>query len=506
MENEIEIKLIASKNIEQSLEEISKKQGIKLVPQSFNLENIYFDTSDNLLRQWDMGLRVRVNGEHIEQTIKTAGQVIGGLHQRPEYNIDITSKQPQLNLFPQQIWPKNCDLNELQQAISPLFSTDFSRKGVMMIYPEGTVVEMVFDQGQIRSNGQSVEICEVELELIKGKPEVIFELAQSLAKKSPLRFGNDSKAARGYRLAHGVRLQVKELTEVALTEDDSLEDAYIKTLNHGLAHWQHHIEVFMAEHDYQALKEVRAALQLIIKANEVYRDYFESDDLKLLTKSIFWLMETLSFIDESLRIDKLLDNKGQRFKKLEHHKQILRMLGQQREQLPTVEHIKMLFSSEQHTLLVASLIKWLYFKPWQQQPMSSLEKFQQTHVKTHAKHFLAQDWELVHKTFPYDSNLGYQDYLAQRFNLQQNLQVGYCVGKLFEPELRERFRAPWLDIGVGIDELLQFEPIKQLLRDDLIKDEDGSIKSWLIKKESSLIHAMEQSRKAALNMTPYWGQ
>jgi len=451
-----------------------------------------------------MGLRIRVNGSHIEQTIKTAGVVIGGLHQRPEYNIDIVEKKPQLSLFPQQIWPDNYDVNKLQESIKPLFTTDFSRKGFMMIYPEGTVVEMVFDQGEIHSNGSSVEICEVELELIKGKPEVIFELAENLAKSSPLRFGNDSKAARGYRLAQGSRLGVKELVEVPLNETDSLESAYINTLNHALGHWQHHIEVFMSEYDYQALKEVRNALQLIIKANEVYCDYFESDDLKVLTKSIFWLMETLSFVDESLRIDRLLAKKGQRFKKLEHHKQILSLLEQQKSSLPTAEHIKILFNSEQHTMLVGSLIKWLYFKPWQQQAMASLGKFQQSKVKMHAKHFLAKDWESVQKTLPYEVTLGYQDYLAQRFNLQQNLQVGYCVGALFETEPRNKFRAPWLDIAVGIDELLQFEPIKQLLRDDVLEDTDSTIKRWLVKKESSLIHAMEQSRKAALNMMPYW--
>jgi len=504
MENEIEIKLIASGDIEDILNIISKKQEVKLVSQSFDLENIYFDTADNTLREWDMGLRIRVNDQHIEQTIKTAGEVIGGLHQRPEYNIDIESKTPQLNRFPQQIWPQHCNVEALQDQIKPLFATDFSRKGFMMIYPEGSVVEMVFDQGSIHSNGRSVEICEVELELIKGKPEVIFDLAESLAKSSPLRFGNDSKAARGYRLAQGAQLKVKELVAVTLKETDSLEDAYIKTLNHALSHWQHHIEVFMLEHDFRALKQVRSALQLIIKANEVYRDYFESDELKVLTKSIFWLMETLSFIDESLRIDKLVDNKGQRFKKLEQHKKILHLLNLQKDSLPTVEHLKILFNSEQHTLLVASLIKWLYFKPWQQQGPQSLDKFQQTQVKVHARRFLAQDWELVHKTLPYDSHLGYQDYLAQRFNLQQNLQVGFCVGELFEAQARERFRAPWLDIGVGIDELLQFEPIKQLLRDDLLEDDDGCIKRWLINKESSLIHAMEQSRKAALKMMPYW--
>jgi len=506
MENEIEIKLITAKNIESSINEISKKQGVKLVSQSFELENIYFETSDNLLRQWDMGLRIRVNGEHIEQTIKTAGEVIGGLHQRPEYNIDIMEKKPQLSLFPQQIWPAGYDVEQLQQNIKPLFTTDFSRKGFMMIYPEGSVVEMVFDQGAIHHDGKSVEICEVELELIKGKPEIIFELAESLAKSSPLRFGNDSKAARGYRLAQGKRLTVKELIEVRLDGSESLEDAYIKTLNHALSHWQYHIEVFLSEYDYQALKEVRNALQLIIKANEVYCEYFENDDLKVLTKSIFWLMETLSFVDETLRIDKLLANKGHRFKKLDSHKQIVALLNRHHETLPSVAHIEILFNSEQHTMLVASLIKWLYFKPWKQQERDSLARFQQSKVSAHAKHFLAKDWQSVQKSLPVDLKLGYQDYLAQRFNLQQNLQVGYCVGALFEKEQRYRFRAPWLDIRVGIDELLQFEPIKQLLRDELLADENGSIKRWLVNKESSLLHAMEQSRKAALKMTPYWGE
>jgi len=504
MENEIEIKLIVSPDVEMALNKISEKQGVKLVSQFFELENIYFDTSDKLLRQWDMGLRVRVNGEQIEQTIKTAGQVIGGLHQRPEYNIDIDSRHPELNLFPQQIWPKNTNIESLQNEIKPLFATDFSRKGFMMIFPEGTVVEMVFDRGVIHSNDNKVEICEVELELMKGKPEVIFELAEHLAKSSPLRFGNDSKAARGYRLAQGSTLQTKSLKLVDLDANDSLESAYVKTLTHGLAHWQYHIEVFMQSHDFLALKEIQSALQLIIKANEVYRDYFKSNKLKELTKSIFWLMESLSFLDELLRIDKLLANKGQRFKKLEHHKIIAALLNVRRGELPDVDKVKMLFNSEQHTLLVSALMQWLYFKPWQQQALSSLDQFQGQSVKAHAKHFLAKDWELVHKSLPYEISIGYQDYLAQRFNLQHNLQVGLCVGVLFDKEQRMRFRAPWLDIGVGIDELLQFEPIKQLLRDDMLADEHGDIKSWLTRKESSLLHAMEQSRKSALKMVPYW--
>jgi triphosphatase len=503
MQNEIEIKLIVSSDIEETLTNLSKKQDVKLVSQQFELENIYFDTPDKKLRNWDMGLRIRVNDAHIEQTIKTAGEVIGGLHQRPEYNIDIESKVPVLSLFPQQIWaPKVC-IEQLQREITPLFATNFSRQGFMMIYPDGAIVEMVFDRGVIVSEGRSVDICEVELELVKGKPELIFELASALAKNCPLRFGVDSKAARGYLLAKNQQHQVNTLGVVDIKAQDTLETAYIKSVNHGLAHWQRHIEVFIEQHDFRAISEIRKALSLIIKANELYQDYFHDNELKALTKSLFWLMEQLAFIDDYLRIDMLLENGGSKFKKLAKQDEILVLLAQEHENLPSITSLIALFNSEKHTQLVASLMQWLYFKPWQQQSLPSLEKFQTRLLRKQAASFLAQDWELVHQSLPLDSDLNYQDYLAQRLNLQHNLQVGLCVGEIFDEQARLRFRAPWLDITYGIDQLLQFEPIKQLLRREKLID-DGSVQKWLSRKEESLIHAMEQSRKKALKLTPYW--
>ena len=503
MQNEIEIKLIVSSDITQVINDLSTKQGANLVSQEFCLENIYFDTPDKKLRSWDMGLRIRVNDSHIEQTIKTAGEVIGGLHQRPEYNIDISSKEPNLVLFPQQIWPKDVNVSKLQQELEPLFATNFKRQGKMLVYPDGAVVEMVFDHGEIISGERSVTVCEIELELVKGKPELIFELTSALAKKSPMRFGVDSKAARGYMLAKNLQHFATKLDVVTVTSKDTLEQSYIKSINHGLAHWQRHIEIFIEQKDYQAISEIRKGLSLIIKANELYQDYFDGNELKSLTKSLFWLMEKLAFIDDYLRISRLIDSNGSKFKKLDKQREILILLEAEREALADAQSLIDLFMSEKHTQLVSNLMQWLYFKPWQQQSLPSLEKFQTRLLRKQAALFLAQDWELVHKSMPLESDLNYQDYLAQRLNLQHNLQVGLCVGEMFDAQERNDFRAPWDDITQGIDQLLQFEPIKQLLKQDKLID-DGSVKKWLSRKEESLIHAMEQSRKKALKLTPYW--
>ena len=69
------------------------------------LLNIYYETPDNWLRRHDMGLRIRGANGRYEMTMKIAGRVVGGLHQRPEYNIDINQPELELERFPAEVWP-----------------------------------------------------------------------------------------------------------------------------------------------------------------------------------------------------------------------------------------------------------------------------------------------------------------------------------------------------------------------------------------------------------------
>src|SRR5690606_27302277 len=89
------------------------------------LTNIYFESADNFLRRHDMGLRIRGFDDRYEMTLKTAGTVVGGLHQRPEYNVAIATPELALSQLPADIWPQGCDVAALQQQLQPLFRTDF---------------------------------------------------------------------------------------------------------------------------------------------------------------------------------------------------------------------------------------------------------------------------------------------------------------------------------------------------------------------------------------------
>ena len=94
MQTEIEIKFFVTSNIQESLSNFLNSLEI-ISSEQVRLGNVYFDTPKLDLRRLDMGLRIRRSDHFSEQTIKCRGQVVGGLHARPEYNAPVSGDLPQ---------------------------------------------------------------------------------------------------------------------------------------------------------------------------------------------------------------------------------------------------------------------------------------------------------------------------------------------------------------------------------------------------------------------------
>jgi triphosphatase len=182
------------------------------------LLNAYFDTADNWFRRHDMGLRSRLKRGRYEQTIKLAGRQHGALQQRPEYNQACATVVPQLADFPDHIWPAATDIDALQHKLNELFRTDFSRQSWQLHCHDGTVIELVYDQGQVIAAEQIQLIAELELELISGDAGQLFVLAQQLLQQLPLRTGWLSKAARGYLLSQRQSLALPQTVGTTLLQ------------------------------------------------------------------------------------------------------------------------------------------------------------------------------------------------------------------------------------------------------------------------------------------------
>jgi triphosphatase len=230
MEYEIELKLLTN---EQAGEVIEKKLlpqlDASITQETQILTNHYFDTANRTLRKHKIGLRIRGNNQKFEQTVKTAGKSIGGLHQRPEYNVqlDESNKQnidiPDLRLFPLSVWPKTIDVDDLQTKIKTLFTTHFERKIYLLEFSHGDIVELVWDIGEVKSGDESVPICEIELELKKGTTKVLFNLAKQIVSLLPTSIGTNSKAARGYNLLDGLAVNEIRQYQPPLTKNIKID-------------------------------------------------------------------------------------------------------------------------------------------------------------------------------------------------------------------------------------------------------------------------------------------
>ncbi|MGI2171375.1 inorganic triphosphatase [Shewanella sp. MF05960] len=236
MDAEIELKLFIQQQDHDLLIKIlnelpnSSPQGTK------KLSNGYFDTTDLQLRRWDMGLRVRGFDDQLEQTIKTAGSVVGGIHSRPEYNVSIVQKVPDLSLFPNKIWPDKQNIAVINTALECIFETNFNRQ-TWHINVDDSIVEVALDIGEIIANGKIEPICELEFELLSGHASALLPLAIAVAQSVPLRLGKASKALRGYQLAG--KSKPVATTPLDAMQPFSHDNAHsIQNLAMGLERWQ----------------------------------------------------------------------------------------------------------------------------------------------------------------------------------------------------------------------------------------------------------------------------
>lgn len=258
MDTEIELKFLVSPELITRLPTLLAAYKISQYDQR-NLSNTYFDTPNLALGKLKAGLRIRSKNGKLEQTVKLAGSQVGGLHQRPEYNIDLTVAEPDLSQFPIHIWPVDFPLAQVQADLQPLFSTDFVRERWVVKF-QHTDIELALDAGEVRVGekhgvGTLLDpIQELELELLSGKVSELFAFAEQLLSEGGLRLSAVSKAQRGYQLAgFAPSAQLQSLTLLSETVQPATAEqdhrSLLSILGQGVEHWQHHEQGWLSKLD-----------------------------------------------------------------------------------------------------------------------------------------------------------------------------------------------------------------------------------------------------------------
>ncbi len=503
METEIELKFFVTPEFSDTLK--SKVAEQKVLQHSCReLGNTYFDTPDNWLRKHDIGLRIRRYDDVFVQTVKTSGRVVAGLHQRPEFNAEHTSNQPDLSLHPQDIWPFDKEVQVLQQEIEPIFSTNFQREQWLVGMPDGSQIEVAFDQGLVVAGEQESPICEVELELKSGQTESLFTLARTLSDKGGMRLGNLSKAARGYRLAQGYDGDlVRELTLVKCEDTDTVEECFVNSLEHALSHWDYHEQIYCEQDSQAALEQIKYSVGFIRHVFAMYSNIVPRRASAILRQEFKWLEQELDWLKDWQYLHDLTEDKGYVLRKLDGQKQLVAELNQKIEQLPYRNSMLELLYSARYTALLLDLSRWILGRGWQPFLDEKARQKMQDPVKPFAIKQLDRAWAELIEVFPPEREISRQEYIEQRSKLKRNLYTGISFANMFDIDLRLAFRLPWVDLLQGIDDLLVLEHLHGS-HVELSEIEQDQLERWLSRQEVSILYAMNQTRATCIEIEPYW--
>ncbi len=259
------------------------------------LETVYYDTPDLRLKRRGIAYRVRNTGDGYVQTVKVEAAPAGGLKQRAEWEAAVDGPEPDLDSIDEPTVRERLGMI-LPGELRPIFATRIDRETRIV---NGAAnghrrrIEMAFDKGTIETETKALPIAEVELELLEGKPEDIYQLALELLESVPLRIELESKSARGYALASGGSKQPRKAGRLKLDKNISVEEAMAQIVRGCLEHWSANEAAALAGGDPEGIHQMRVSLRRLRSALTVFSSVIPDDQLVWFKQECKWLLSSL---------------------------------------------------------------------------------------------------------------------------------------------------------------------------------------------------------------------
>lgn len=256
--------------------------------ESCDHETVYFDTAGRALRAAGFSLRVRRTGDRFVQTMKRRNGGSVGLFVRDEWEDEVPECAPVLDRL------KAAAVKRVLARIGtdpllPLIRTLFSRTRWTVDF-RGSCIEIVLDEGRVVSGDSEAPICELELELIHGKPRALFRLAKEIGATVPLRLGVLSKVERGYALTEDLLGAAAGAVPVQLSPEIDQRTAFRAVANACLRQFRlNEIALLSGRRDAESLHHGRVALRRLRSAFVLFRPILVGKEFRHLREDLRWL-------------------------------------------------------------------------------------------------------------------------------------------------------------------------------------------------------------------------
>ena len=256
------------------------------------LRSVYYDTPDGRLAEAGCSLRVRATGDGFVQTVKADAGAAAGLFDRPEWEAPVAGPRPSGRALRGTPAAKALGRGGAK-ALRPLFTTVMERTK-RRVSRDGTVASLTVDSGRVEDgSGRVLPLCEVELELERGPPDALFDLARDLGTVAALRPGTRSKSERGRALVAGTLGAVAKAGPVALPPDATAATGFQAIARACLGHLALNEAAFLGERRPEALHQTRVALRRLRAALHLFRAVVADEAVEGLKAELTRLAEPL---------------------------------------------------------------------------------------------------------------------------------------------------------------------------------------------------------------------
>lgn len=256
------------------------------------LRSIYFDTPGYALRDARIALRLRRDGRRWVQTVKTGGVRGSGFQQVGEVEIHAPGGRLRIAAIPDPA-VRDAVLGCIGEALLEPVCETIIRRTTRQVSLGGTVAEIAVDKGAISARGNSAELEEVEIELVEGNPQGLFEIAKLLFPNGGLRFSRLSKSARGYLLAEKGYIEPppapRNAADIALARDQTAEEGARDILRECVEQVVTNVQVVGVLDDPEGPHQLRVGLRRLRSLLAIFSAVAQSGELERLDDEARWL-------------------------------------------------------------------------------------------------------------------------------------------------------------------------------------------------------------------------
>lgn len=260
------------------------------------LHTTYFDTPSYDLRRLGMALRVRHIGKRRVQTLKVPGNGTSGLQHYREYEAEVGADTPDVTRIEDETLRRLFETEGMTQNLKPVFTTAFSRSSFPLRLADSEV-ELALDSGEIAAGGESLPICEAELELLSGSSERIYELALALHKRINFRLEIRTKAARGYQLTEGLKPGPQKAKPLDLQADMTAGAAFVAAARNCLEQIKVNEAVVLLDRDAvrdpEGIHQLRVGVRRLRALVTVFKNVLSKEAYGFLGTELRWLQGAL---------------------------------------------------------------------------------------------------------------------------------------------------------------------------------------------------------------------